>query len=47
LALTFASKEYFAPKDEGPKPLVYDPALTPRAEPDYYEASVSEGGWMC
>jgi hypothetical protein len=46
LALTFASKEYFAPKDEGPKPLVYDPALTPRAEPDYYEAYVSEGGWM-
>lgn len=46
LALTFASKEYFAPKPEGPKPLVQDPALTPRAEPDYYVASSSEGGWM-
>lgn len=46
LALTFASKEYFAPKDDGSQPAIQDAALTRRPDPDYYEVSVADGGWM-
>lgn len=43
LALTFASKEYFAPKDDSAKPA--DPA-TGRWHADGDYAPVAEGGWM-